>query len=228
MLDSIVATGIKNIVFSSSGNTYGRQGALGLPLTEDMYYDPENPYASTKVAGEMLIKDYARAYDLNFVNFRFFNAAGADPKGRFGYTQRPATHVLPILCNKIMNKETFTIYGNDYDTVDGTCVRDYVNVADLARAHQCALDLFEKGNVRETFNLGGGSDGISVKQLVTIASEIVGVEPIVEYAGRREGDPAMLVANISKASRILNWRPIYDIKDTVNHAWNWENKFEGR
>jgi UDP-glucose 4-epimerase len=214
-------------VFSSSGNTYGRQGAQG-PLTEDMYYDPENPYASTKVAGEMLIKDYARAYDLNFVNFRFFNAAGADPQGQFGYTQRPATHVLPILCNKIMNKETFTIYGSDYDTVDGTCVRDYVNVADLARAHQCALDLFDKGNVRETFNLGGGSDGISVKQLVTIASEIVGVEPVVEYAGRREGDPATLIADITKANKILNWRPIYDIADTVRHAWNWENKFEGR
>jgi UDP-glucose 4-epimerase len=227
MLDSIVATGTKNIVFSSSGNTYGRQGNNG-PLTEDMYYDPENPYASTKVAGEMLIRDYARAYDLNFVNFRFFNAAGADPQGRFGYTQRPATHVIPILCNKIMNRETFTIYGDDYDTLDHTCVRDYVNVADLARAHQCALDLFDTGQTRETFNLGGGSDGISVKQLVTIASEIVGVAPVVEYAGRREGDPAMLVADISKAERILNWKPIYNIRDTVRHAWDWENKFEGR
>ena len=227
MLDSIVATGIKNIVFSSSGNTYGRQGKLG-PLVEDSYYDPENPYASTKVAGEMLIKDYARAYDLNFVNFRFFNAAGADPQCRFGYTQRPATHVIPILCNSIMNRETFTIYGDNYDTFDHTCVRDYVNVADLARAHQCALDLFDKGQVKETFNLGGGSDGISVKQLVTIASEIVGVEPVVKYAPRREGDPAMLVADISKASSMLNWRPIYTIRDTVKHAWDWENKFGGR
>lgn len=227
MLDSIVATGIKNIVFSSSGNTYGRQGANGL-LVEDSYYDPENPYASTKVAGEMLIKDYARAYDLNYVNFRFFNAAGADPACRFGYTQRPATHVLPILCNKIIKGEIFTIYGTDYNTPDGTCVRDYVNVADLARAHQCALELFDKGPAREAFNLGGGSKGVSVKDLVQHTGDILGITPVVEYAGRREGDPAMLVADISKASRILNWRPVYDIRDTIKHAWAWENKFEGR
>ena len=224
MLDSIVATGIKNIVFSSSGNTYGRQGANGL-LVEDSYYDPENPYASTKVAGEMLIRDYARAYDLNYVNFRFFNAAGADPVCRFGYTQRPATHVLPILCSKIINKEAFTIYGNDYNTPDGTCVRDYVNVADLARAHQCALELFDKGPVREAFNLGGGSAGVSVKDLVDHAGDILGITPVIEYAGRREGDPAILVADISKASSMLNWRPVYSIRDTIRHAWDWENKF---
>ena len=227
MLDSIVATGIKNIIFSSSGNIYGRQGKLG-PLKEDLYYDPENPYASTKVAGEMLIKDYSRAYGLNYINFRYFNAAGADPQGRFGYTQRPATHVIPILCNKIMNRETFTIYGDDYATPDHTCVRDYVNVADLARAHQCAIDLFNMGVTNETFNLGGGSDGISVKQLVTIASDVVGVEPVVEYAPRRIGDPSMLIADISKASKLLNWRPVYNIRDTITHAWNWENKFAGK
>jgi UDP-glucose 4-epimerase len=225
MLDSMVAVGIKNIIFSSSGNTYGRQGAAGIPLKEDIYYDPENPYASTKVAGEMLIKDYSKAYGINYVNFRYFNAAGADPQCRFGYTQRPATHVMPILCNKILNKQPFTIYGSDYDTIDGSCVRDYVNVADIALAHERALEFLNSGGKNETFNIGGGSSGISVKQLVGIAAEVVGVDPVIEYAGRRAGDPAMLVADISKAKQLLNWSPQYTIRDTITHAWNWENKF---
>lgn len=226
MLDNLVDTGVKNIIFSSSGNTYGRQGSLGLPLKEDSYYDPENPYASTKVAGELLIKDYARAYGINYVNFRYFNAAGADPQCRFGYTQRPATHVIPILCNKIINHQPFTIYGHDYDTTDGTCVRDYVNVADLARAHLYALDFFNAGGKNETFNLGGGSNGISVRELVQYTAEVVGEEPVIEYAARRSGDPAILVADISKAEIMLKWKPQYTIKDTIRHAWDWENKFE--
>ncbi len=224
MLDAIVATGIKNIIFSSSGNTYGRQGCNG-PLTEDMYYDPENPYASTKVAGEMLIKDYARAYGINYVNFRYFNAAGADPLCRFGYTQRPATHVIPILCNKIMNKQPFTIFGNDYPTVDGTCVRDYVSVADIAIAHVKAIEFLDDGGKNEAFNLGGGSNGISLKELVGYAAMVIGEEPIVNYGARREGDPAILVANTRKARNMLKWEPKYDIKETITHAWNWEKKF---
>lgn len=226
MLDAMRDTGIKNIIFSSSGNVYGRQGAAGVPLTEDLYYDPENPYASTKVAGELLIKDYARAYGINYVNFRYFNAGGADPLCRFGYIQRPATHVIPILCNKILNKQTFTIFGNDYPTHDGTCVRDYVHVADIATAHLKALEFFDNGGKNETFNLGGGSDGISLNQLVEHASKVVGIEPVVEYSSRREGDPAMLIANISKARKILGWEPKYDIRQTITHAWNWEKKFD--
>lgn len=227
MLDCIVATGIKNIMFSSSGNVYGRQGACGIPLKEDLYYDPENAYASTKVAGEMLIKDYSRAYGLNYVNFRYFNAAGADPLCRFGYTQRPATHVIPILCDKIINGETFTIFGNDYDTVDGTCVRDYVNVADLANAHVLAIDFLNSGKKNETFNIGAGSGGISVKQLAEYAAEMLGVDPVINYAGRRAGDPAMLIADITKAGKMLGWAPKYNIKDSIKHAWDWENKFQG-
>lgn len=225
MLDRMVDTGIKNIVFSSSGNTYGRQGKLG-PLKEDvMYYDPENPYASSKVAGEMMIKDYSRAYGLNYVTFRYFNAAGADSDCRFGYVQRPATHVIPILCNKIINGEEFTIYGSDYNTKDGTCVRDYVHVEDLAIAHGKAIDLFDNGRANETFNLGGGNGGVSVKELVMYAGEVVGREPVVKYGPRRAGDPDMLVADITKAKIILDWQPKFTIRDTILHAWNWENKF---
>jgi UDP-glucose 4-epimerase len=226
MLDCMLDMGINNIIFSSSGNTYGRQGKFG-PLKEDiLYYDPENPYASTKVAGELLIKDYAKAYGLKYVTFRYFNAAGADPACRFGYVQRPATHVIPIICNKIIKGETFSIFGNDYDTKDGTCVRDYVHVADLARAHRNALSLFDNNAANQTFNIGGGSAGVSVKELVKFAGEIVGKVPKVEDAPRRIGDPDMLVADITKAGNLLQWRPKYNIRDAISHAWNWEKRFE--
>ncbi len=225
LLDRMRDLGITNIVFSSSGNTYGRQGELG-PLTEDLYYDPQNPYASSKVAGEMLIKDYAKAYGMNYVIFRYFNAAGADPYGRYGYVQRPATHVIPIICNKIMNDELFTIYGNDYPTKDGTCVRDYVHVADLARAHMSAIDFLAVGNPSNIFNIGGGNGGVSVKELCHYAAKVVGKDHInIEYAGRREGDPAMLIADISKAEKFLGWKPQYTIEDSIKHAWIWENTF---
>lgn len=223
LLDAMVERKIKNIVFSSSGNTYGRQGANG-PLSEDSYYDPENPYASTKVAGELLIKDYAKAYGLKYVTFRYFNAAGADPYARFGYVQRPATHVIPIICDKILKDELFTIHGTDYPTKDGTCVRDYVHVSDLARAHVKAIELIDSRLANQTFNIGGGSAGVSVQELVKYAGEIVGKEPMVVYGGRRAGDPAMLVADISKAAKILDWVPKYDIKDIIKHAWDWEEK----
>lgn len=228
LLDRMLELGIKNIVFSSSGNTYGRQGEAG-PLKEDSYYDPQNPYASSKVAGEMLIKDYARAYGMKYVIFRYFNAAGADPKGRYGYVQRPATHVIPIICNKILNKEEFLIYGTDYPTKDGTCVRDYVHVADLARAHAKAVDYIAAGKPSEIFNVGGGNGGVSVKELVHCAARTVG-KPLgnttyIREAGRRAGDPAMLIADISKAEALLGWKPEYTIEDTIQHAWNWEKKF---
>lgn len=225
LLDAMVASGTKNIIFSSSGNVYGRQGSAGL-LSEDMYYDPENPYASTKVAGELLIKDYAKAYGIKFVNFRYFNAAGADPTGRFGYVQRPATHVIPILCNTILNGSPFSIYGNDYKTKDGTCVRDYVHVADLARAHSLAINFLNDGSGNEAFNIGGGSAGVSVKELVQFAADVVGREPVVISAPRRAGDPAKLVADISKAAYMLKWTPRHDIKQSILHAWNWETKFQ--
>ena len=225
MLDHMVARGINNIIFSSTGAVYGKQGKLGL-LTEDMNYDPENTYASTKVAGEMMIRDYAKAYGINYVNFRYFNVAGADTDCRFGYIQRPATHVIPILCNKILNEETFSIYGNDYSTPDGTCVRDYVHVADLATAHIKAIEYLNEGKENNTFNIGYGNGGISVKQLVECAAEVVGKTPIIEYKERRAGDSVVLVADTTKAQTVLGWRPQYKINDIIRHAWNWESKLK--
>lgn len=224
MLDHMVAKGISNIIFSSTGAVYGRQGN-GVALTENLHYDPENTYASTKVAGEMMIRDYAKAFGIKYVNFRYFNVAGADPDNKFGYIQRPATHVIPILCNKILNEETFEIYGSDYETKDGTCVRDYVHVADLASAHAKAIEYLNNGNENETFNIGCGS-GISVKELVECAASVVGKKPIVEYNDRRQGDSMMLVADISKAQKVLNWTPKYSLKDSILHAWKWETKLK--
>ena len=225
MLGHMVDTGIKNIIFSSTGNLYGRQ-RINNTLKEDMYYDPQNPYASSKVACELIIRDYANAYGIKYVNFRYFNVVGADPTCRFGYTQRPATHIIPVLCNKIKNEGIFQIFGNDYPTKDGTCIRDYVHVADIATAHVKAIDFLDAGNSNDTFNLGGGSLGISVKDLIDHVSIVLNKVPVVEYMGRRTGDPAMLVANIDKAKQILNWEPEYNIRDAILHAWNWETKFE--
>lgn len=226
MLDIMIEHKIKNIIFSSSGNTYGRQGQHA-PLKEaGLYFDPENPYASTKVAGELLIRDYAKAYGLKYVTFRYFNAAGADPQCRFGYVQRPATHVIPILCNKILNGQPFELYGTDYPTPDGSCVRDYVHVADLARAHTLALELFDRHDFNHTFNIGCGGNGVSVRELIKYVGEIVGKEPNVIERPRRAGDPAILTADITKAAELLNWEPKYNIRDAILHAWNWEKKFE--
>lgn len=227
LLDHMGRQGIKNIIFSSSGNIYGRQGG-DLPLSEiDTFYDPMNSYASTKAAGELMIKDYATAYGLNYVNFRYFNAAGADPECRFGYIQRPATYVIPILCNKILKEEVFSIYGNDYNTRDGTCIRDYVHVADIARAHTCAIKLLNAGKGNETFNIGCGNNGVSIKELVDYASQVVGKAPNIEYKKRRQGDPAILIASIEKAEQLLGWVPKYSVKDAIMHAWAWEKKYDG-
>lgn len=223
MLDYMVAAGTQNIIFSSSGNVYGRQGSNS-KLSEDIYYDPENPYASSKVAGELLIKDYARAYGINYVTFRYFNAAGADPRGRFGYTQDPPTHIIPIICRAIKNNKTIQIFGTDYPTKDGTCVRDYVHVSDIADAHVKAIGLLKTGLKNETFNLGGGSEGVSVLDIVAGTFDVFDKSVEVEYLERRSGDPAILVADITKAREVLKWSPKYSVKDAIQHAWRWENE----
>ena len=225
LLDYMVAIGPKNIIFSSTGNLYGRQGLEDGKLTENLYPDPQNPYASSKIAGELMIREYAQAYGIKYVNFRYFNAAGADPQCRFGYVQRPATHVIPVLCNKLINHGIFEVYGSDYNTRDGHCIRDYVHVADIAEAHVLALE-FLKGHANDTFNLGGGSDGISVWELAEIAADVTGINLRVGVRPRRLGDPARLVADISKAERILGWKPQYNIRDAILHAWEWEKKYE--
>lgn len=224
-LDCLVATGIENIVFSSSASVYGRQGLTG-PLIEDMYYDPENAYASTKVAGEMLIKDYARAYGIKYTIFRYFNAAGADPAGRAGYVQRPATHVVPILCNRVLKEQTFKLFGTDYPTRDGTCIRDYIHVSDIATAHSLTIEHLLSTGENNIFNVGGSIHGTSLKELLGCFTTVTGKTPTVEYAERRPGDPAILTADTKKIQQALGWEPKYTIEDIIAHAWQWETKYE--
>lgn len=224
MLHRMRDIGIKNIIFSSSGNIYGRQGLHGL-LTEDLYYDPENPYASTKVAGELLLKDYSKAYSFNAVSFRYFNAVGADPECRNGYVQEPATHVMPIMCDKISKGESMTVYGTNYEgSRDGSCIRDYIHIDDLAHAHVLTVDYLNNGGKSTTLNLGGGKGGVSVFELVDIAEETIGKPLNLVYGAPRAGDPVILTADITKAKEVLGWEPKYTMKDCIEHSWNWYKK----
>lgn len=226
MLDNIIKySGIKNIIFSSSGNVYGRQGQDG-KLIEDLYYDPENPYASTKVAGELLLKDYSKAYGINAITFRYFNAVGADPECRNGYVQNPATHIMPIICDMISEDKPLTVYGTDYATPDGSCVRDYVHIDDLANAHVLAMEYLHNGGKSTTLNLGGGKGGVGVFDLISVAKSVINKDINIIYGERRTGDPAILTADITKAKEILNWEPKYTIKDCVQHAWAWHQRNE--
>jgi len=225
MLDILVSRNVKNIIFSSSGSVYGNQ--QNNSLTEDLLYNPQCTYASTKVAGELLIKDYSRAHELNYVIFRYFNACGADPDTEFGYIQYPATHIIPILCNKINKNQPIVIYGNTYPTYDGTCVRDYVHIQDIANAHQKALEYLNNGNRSEIFNIGGIAGELTVKQLAENAYMILNRYPNIQYASMRSGDVPRLVADTNKARNILGWEPKYSIGEILDHAWNWEVRYHG-
>lgn len=222
MLDKMVELKIDKIIYSSSGGVYGMLGG-DQPITEDTAYLPINPYASTKVAGELLIKDYSKAYGIKYMNFRYFNAAGADPLLRFGYVQNPATHVIPILCKKLLYNQEFSIFGNDYNTIDGTCMRDYVHVEDIAKAHILATDFLMSNNGSDTINLGAGV-GTTINSLVSIAQIVAGKHVQITYKERRQGDPAALIADITRAKSVLGWTPDYDIEDMIEHALRWERK----
>lgn len=223
LLDAMIKKGTKNIIFSSTGNIYGRQGN-SIPLPENLHYDPINPYASTKMAGELMIKDYANAYDINYVIFRYFNAAGADVLARNGYNQSPVTHVIPALCENVINNSTFNVFGNDYNTKDGTCIRDYVHIQDIANAHINALDFLTNGQKNEIFNLGGGSNGVSVFDLLKISNEILNKKPKIKILPKRMGDPPILIADINKTEKLLKWKPKYTIRDIISHSYNWSIK----
>lgn len=222
MLDSMVQIGIKNIIFSSTGSVYGNQIVGKLP--ENILCNPNNTYASTKLIGEMLLKSYARPFKMNYLIFRYFNVCGADPAGRTGYRREPHTHIVPSVCRAILNDEPITIFGSDYKTPDGTCVRDYLHVEDLAQAHIKAIDFMNTGGKNEIINLGGGSDGISVKKIIDEACYLLDKQIPIINGKRREGDPSSLISDISKAEYLLKWVPKYTIREAILHAYNWERK----
>lgn len=219
LLDAMADTGVQQMVFSSSCATYGISDDL---ITEATPQNPINPYGETKKICEKMIRDYGAANGLRSVILRYFNAAGCDPDGETGERHDPEPHVIPLAIRGAMDGTfTFNILGGDYDTPDGTCVRDYVHVSDLADAHWRALDYLAKGGQSEIFNLGTGR-GSSVLQLAEAVSRVAGKEVPRVFADRRPGDPPSLVASAEKAHNALGWQPERsDLETILTTAWDW-------
>lgn len=220
LLDALVENDIKYFVFSSTAATFGEP--VRPKIDESHPQNPINPYGNTKLMVEKILADFDTAYGLKATALRYFNASGADDSGEIGESHNPETHLIPIVLQAAAGKRaSIKMFGTDYPTPDGTCVRDYVHVNDLARAHILALEKMFKDNVSERFNLGSGN-GFSVAEIVKEAKRITGIDFTVEKALRRDGDPAVLVADSAKAERILGWKPQYNLTRIIETAWNWE------
>jgi UDP-glucose 4-epimerase len=220
LLEAMVAANIKNLVFSSTCATYGVPQEI--PITETHPQAPINPYGASKLMVERMLKDFDYAHGLRSVCFRYFNAAGADPQGRIGEDHNPETHLIPLLLLTALGKrESVSIFGTDYATPDGTCIRDYIHVSDLADAHVLGLKYLLDGGTSDIFNLGNGN-GFSVREVIDSATLVTGEKiPTVE-SDRRPGDPPVLVGSSEKAKKILKWQPRYaDLNSILAHAWKW-------
>jgi len=218
---------IKTIVFSSTAATYGEPE--NIPITEDDRTLPTNPYGETKLAVEKMLKWSDAAYGLKYTVLRYFNAAGAHVSGDIGEDHSPESHLIPIILQvSLGQRDKILIFGDDYDTPDGTCVRDYIHVTDLANAHILALDRLLKGANSETFNLGNGQ-GFSVKEIVDMTRQVTGHAIPASVVSRRAGDPATLIASSEKAQKELAWKPAYqDVRTIIESAWKWhQNHPEG-
>jgi len=224
LLDAMRANNCYKIIFSSTCATYGDPEQV--PITEDMPQNPINPYGATKLMVERILKDYATAYGLKYVALRYFNAAGADPDGEIGEWHEPETHLIPLVLDAASGKrESISVFGTDYPTRDGTCIRDYIHVSDLATAHLLAMQYLNSGGESDCFNLGN-TEGTSVLEVIEATKKITGTSFQVEYAQRRQGDPPILVGDNTKIKRVLGWKPIYgDMETIVAHAWAWHKRF---
>ena len=220
LLESMLAASIKNFVFSSTCATYGVPNFI--PITEDHPQNPINPYGATKLMVERILTDFDVAYNFKSVRFRYFNAAGANPQGLLGEDHHPETHLIPLVLQTALGqREAISIFGTDYPTPDGTCIRDYIHVNDLADAHVLGLEYLLNGGESEVFNLGNGN-GFSVREVIAAAEDVTGMVISVPECDRRIGDPPALIGTSEKARKILNWQPQYPgIKDIVSHAWQW-------
>lgn len=220
LLEAMVKNNVKKIVFSSTAATYGEPE--NIPILESDRTCPTNPYGETKLAMEKMFKWTAEAHGLRYVSLRYFNACGADESGKIGEAHNTETHLIPLILQVPNGKrESISIYGTDYDTPDGTCIRDYIHVTDLASAHILAVQYLENGGESDIFNLGNGV-GYSVREVIDTARKITGhAIPAVETP-RRAGDPARLVASSEKAKKILGWKPVHDsLEEIIASAWNW-------
>jgi UDP-glucose 4-epimerase len=223
LLEAMLAASIKNFVFSSTCATYGVPDVV--PIPENHPQNPINPYGATKLMVERILSDFDVAYGLKSVRFRYFNAAGAHPEGLLGEDHNPETHLIPlVLMTALGKRESISIFGTDYPTPDGTCIRDYIHVSDLADAHILGLEYLLKGGDSEFFNLGNGQ-GFSVREVIAAAAQVTGANIPVTECDRRPGDPPSLIGSGEKARKILGWHPQYpDIQDIVTHAWQWHLK----
>lgn len=220
LLSVMLKFGVKYIVFSSTAATYGDVKIM--PITEETPTNPTNTYGETKLAIEKMLKWASVAHDLHYVCLRYFNVAGADKEGGIGEAHNPETHLIPIILQVPRNqREYITIYGNDYDTADGTCVRDYIHITDLIQAHILAMKYLMNGGENNFFNLGS-STGYSVNEMIVAAREVTGHPIPLVYGTRRAGDPASLIASSAKAKEVLGWEPKFtDVKDIIGTAWAW-------
>lgn len=220
LLEVMVEFDVKKIVFSSTAAVYGESKQI--PILEDDMTNPTNTYGETKLAMEKMMKWTDLAHGIKYVSLRYFNVAGAIEGGFIGEDHNPETHLIPLILQVPLGKrEYITVFGDDYDTFDGTCIRDYIHVIDLANAHIKAFEYLRKGNDSNIFNLGSGN-GFTVKQMIEAAKEVTQKDIKIVIGQRREGDPAKLVASSKKAKEILGWTPEFDdVKKMISDAWNW-------
>lgn len=223
LLGAMVDAGVDRLVFSSTAAVYGNPDSV--PIGEGAPLRPTNPYGQTKLAAEMAIRDYSHAYGIRHVILRYFNAAGADPLGRHGPDHHHKTHLITLCMEAAAGRVgSLSVFGTDYPTPDGTCIRDYIHVADLADAHLDALRYLDGGGADDVFNLGNGT-GHSVRDVVACAREVTGVDFAVVEAPRREGDPTELVASSQRATACLGWRPRRgELATIVGDAWRWQSE----
>ncbi|MEX0269468.1 UDP-glucose 4-epimerase GalE [Leptolyngbyaceae cyanobacterium UHCC 1019] len=226
LLEAMMAASVNKFVFSSTCATYGVPKTV--PIPEDHPQDPISPYGVSKLMIEQVLKDFDSAYQFKSVRFRYFNAAGADPAGKLGEDHVPETHLIPlVLLTALGKRDSISIFGTDYPTPDGTCVRDYIHVTDLAEAHVLGLEYLLKGGETTVFNLGNGN-GFSVKEVIETARQITDREIKAVECPRRPGDPPALVGSSDRAHSILGWNPKYaDLNQIIAHAWNWHQKRHG-
>jgi UDP-glucose 4-epimerase len=224
LLDALVRHDIRNFIFSSSAAVYGNPEYS--PIDEMHPARPINPYGKTKLVAENLLTDYDSAYGLRSISLRYFNAAGADPEAQIGEAHDPETHLIPNILLSALNQAAhpLKVFGNDYATPDGTCVRDYIHVNDLCDAHIRALDYLASGGATDIFNLGNGQ-GFSVAEVINAAKAVTGMDIPFDIVDRRPGDPPVLVASAEKAKRMLEWEPKYgELADIIATAWRWHSR----
>ncbi|MBI4823134.1 MAG: UDP-glucose 4-epimerase GalE [Nitrospirae bacterium] len=226
LLQAMLEFNVKYFIFSSSSAVYGNP--IEIPISEGHPLNPMNPYGKSKLMVENILKDYSGAYGLMYASLRYFNAGGADPEGDIGEWHEPETHLIPLVLDAAMGvREDIRIFGTDYNTPDGTCVRDYIHVVDLAQAHRISLEYLLKEGQSRIFNLGNGN-GFSVKQVIEEARRITGRDIKAVENARRAGDPPVLIADPKRAMKVLGWKPEYnDLTTILETAWKWHKGLRG-